>query len=95
MLSNLRRQKLAEALAQKDGVWGAAAEQGVVDRLGVAVGGRIRIGDADFTLRAVIAHEPDRGADAFSLGPRVMIAADALGSTGLIVPGRSSITATA
>jgi len=79
--------KLADALAQTDGVWGAAAEQGVLDRLGVAVGGHIRVGDADFVLRAVIGHEPDRGADAFSLGPRVMISNDALPSTNLVVPG--------
>ena len=78
---------LDNALARKDGVWGAVAEQGVFDRLGVAVGGHIRVGDADFVLRAVIAHEPDRGADAFSLGPRVMISANALPSTDLIAPG--------
>jgi putative ABC transport system permease protein len=78
---------LGDALARTGRVWGAVAEQGVLDRLGVAVGDRLRVGDAEFELRAVIAREPDRGADAFSLGPRLMIAAAALAETGLVAPG--------
>jgi len=78
---------LAEALSQKDRVWGAVAERAVLDRLGVKVGETLHVGDGEFELRAVIVREPDRGADAFSLGPRLMIASRALPQTGLIAPG--------
>lgn len=78
---------LAQALEKKGQVWGAVAEQGVLDRLGAKVGETLRVGDAELEVRAVIAREPDRGADAFSLGPRLMIDAAALPQTGLIAPG--------
>ena len=78
---------LAQALEKKGQAWGAVAEQGVLDRLGAKVGETLRVGDAELEVRAVIAREPDRGADAFSLGPRLMIDAAALPQTGLIAPG--------
>lgn len=78
---------LAAALAVRDGVPGAVAEPRLLRRLGLAVGGRLRVGDAEFTVRATIAEEPDRIALGIGFGPRVMIAADALGATGLVQPG--------
>ena len=76
------------ALARIDGLWGAVAEQMVLDRLGLEVGDRITIGENEVELRGVIDREPDRaGSGTFSLGPRVMIAAAALPETGLIQPG--------
>jgi len=55
--------------------------------LGVAVGDQISIGMATFTIRGVIAKEPGRGVGDFSLGPRVMIDAADLPSTGLLTFG--------
>jgi putative ABC transport system permease protein len=78
---------LGDALARQGGILGAVAEQGTLDRLNAHVGDRLRVGAAEFELRAVILFEPDRGADAFSLGPRFMIQADALPATELIAPG--------
>jgi putative ABC transport system permease protein len=78
---------LAEALDRKDGVWGAVAEPALLTRLGVAPGGSIKVGDATFQLRAALLTEPDRVASIFSLGPRLMIRAEALADTGLIQPG--------
>jgi putative ABC transport system permease protein len=80
-------QELAAALAFRDGAWGAVAAQALLDRLGLKLGDAIRIGDGRFTVRAVLAHEPDSVSGGFELGPRVVIASDALASTGLIVPG--------
>ena len=78
----------ATALARIDGVWGAVAEPMVLDRLGLAPGDRITIGETQVELRSVIEREPDRaGSGTFTLGPRVMIAAEALPDTGLIQPG--------
>jgi putative ABC transport system permease protein len=48
------------------------------------VGDRIAIGQAVFTIRAVIAKEPGRGTGGFSLGPRVIIDYDDLESTQLL-----------
>src|SRR5262245_26572032 len=56
-------------------------------RLGLAVGDRIRIGDLDLVISGVIREEPDRSLGVFSLGPRVLIAADDLDRTGLVRPG--------
>jgi putative ABC transport system permease protein len=78
---------LAEALSQVDGVWGAAAERRLLRRLDLAVGDRVRVGEATFDIRAVLVREPDRTAQAFILGPSFMIARTSLESTGLMQPG--------
>jgi putative ABC transport system permease protein len=66
---------------------GAVAEKDLFDRLGLAVGDCITVGEATFVLRARIADEPDRSAGPFSLGPRLMIADRDLAGTGLVVVG--------
>ncbi len=78
---------LAAALAKRDGLWGAVAESGLANRLGLALGDEVRIGRQTYRLAALVAHEPDRGADAFVLGPRLMVAGDSLAGTGLIREG--------
>src|SRR6185312_7636348 len=79
-------QPLTAALAQRDGVWGAAVAPTLLDRLGLKLGDAIRIGTARFVLRATLAHEPD-SVSGFELGPRVMVSQEALASTGLLAPG--------
>ena len=66
---------------------GAVVEDALLARLGTDLGGRIRIGDGDFTIRARILSEPDRVAGGFSLGPRVLVARDGLARAGLVTPG--------
>ena len=75
--------------ADADGNWGAAVEERLLHRLGVAQGARIRIGDAEFEIRATIAKEPDRLGDGglIGLGPKVIVSAGAMPATGLIRPG--------
>jgi putative ABC transport system permease protein len=62
-------------------------ERIVADRLGVAPGAAIRIGDASFTLRGTIAAEPDKVASPAIFGPRAMIAMADLPATALVQPG--------
>lgn len=62
-------------------------ERIVADRLGVAPGAALRIGEARFTLRGTIAAEPDKVASPSILGPRAMIALADLPATALIQPG--------
>ncbi len=76
-----------DALIQRDGAWGAIVERATLNRLGVKVGDKINVGDASFAIRAVIGNEPDRSANVFTLGPRVMVALPALAETGLVQPG--------
>lgn len=78
---------LAAALAPEGAAYGAAVDRTVLTRLGLSLGDRLRVGQADLVLRALIEHEPDRGAQAFSLGPRVMVGREALAATGLVQPG--------
>jgi len=77
----------AALLAPADGIPGALAEAELTTRSGIAVGDRFRLGTGTFVLRGIITHEPDRLADGFSLGPRLMIGAEALAATGLVQPG--------
>jgi putative ABC transport system permease protein len=78
---------LGAALAQRDGLWGAVADPALLQRLGLAVGDRIRVGSLDYRVTAALAREPDRGTGIFNLGPRLMVAQDSLAGTGLIQPG--------
>jgi putative ABC transport system permease protein len=79
---------LAEALATRDGVFGAAADPLLLARLNLKLGARITIGDATIEIRATIASEPDRlSAGGFGLGPRLLVGQDALRATGLLQPG--------
>lgn len=75
------------ALENRDGVWGAVAQEGLMERLGIALGDQVRVGDLTVELRGQIEREPDRGTNAFNFGPRLMIHTDALPETGLIKPG--------
>lgn len=83
-------QPLHAALANDaDGLPGAVVEDRLLHRLGVGQGARVRIGDADFEIRGTIAREPDRLGDGglVGLGPKVVVSAAAMASTGLIRPG--------
>ena len=79
----------AALFARQGTLWGAAVDANLLDRLGVAVGDTVRIGEAHFQIRATIDREPDRasGSGLFSLGPRVLIAYQAIADTELIQPG--------
>jgi len=78
---------LAEALAERDGVWGAAVAGNLLHHLDLAVGERVRVGEATFEIRALIEHEPDRASRGFALGPTFMVAGASLAATGLVQPG--------
>ncbi len=78
---------LLRALAPADGVFGAVVADELLVRLGLAVGEQIRIGDANFEIRAVLAAEPDNVASFASFGPRVMVSGAGLERTGLVARG--------
>lgn len=78
---------LAEALAGADGLPGAVMDRVLVDRLGLAVGDRFRLGLQDFRLGAVLLREPDSATGGFSLGPRTIVTTRGLAGSGLLEPG--------
>jgi putative ABC transport system permease protein len=80
-------QPLAEVLAQRDGVYGAAADPTLLARLDLKPGARIRVGAAQIEIRAVLTAEPDLLAGGIGFGPRLLLGEAALRATGLLQPG--------
>ena len=78
---------LADALAQRDGVYGAAADPALFARLNLERGARIVVGSATIVLRATLGGEPDKLAGGIGFGPRLLVSEAALRATGLIQPG--------
>ena len=56
-------------------------------RLDLARGAMLRLGDARVRVDGVIADEPDRLGEGFTLGPVVLVSGDTLARTGLVQPG--------
>jgi putative ABC transport system permease protein len=67
--------------------FGAVVQESLLIRMGLSVGNQLKIGQAMFLITGIVRTEPDRMANAFSLGPRVMIAQEGLQAAELIKPG--------
>lgn len=80
-------QPLAEALARRDGLWGAVADPALLTRLDAGVGDVLTFGQARVEVRAALVTEPDRVASVTAFGPRLMTAQPVLEESGLILPG--------
>ena len=78
---------LEGALQTRAGIYGAVAEQGLFDRLALAPGAIVHMGEISLRLNGVIAKEPDRNAGGFPLAPRLMVSHDTLKAAGLLRPG--------
>jgi len=77
----------ADLFAERNGVWGAAAPDILLERLGVKPGDEIVLGGATFELRARLVTEPDAISDGFGFAPRLLVSLDALRASGLMQPG--------
>ena len=66
---------------------GALVQESLLIRMGLSMGDRLKIGQAVFTITGLIRKEPDRVANLFSLGPRVMISREGLAAAELVKPG--------
>ncbi len=78
---------LGDALAQRDGAFGAAADPTLLARLDIKPGARLTIGNATIEIRAALTKEPDKLAGGIGFGPRLLVSQDALRATGLLQPG--------
>ena len=81
--------RLSGGMALEDALAGAGAvvEATLLERLGLAIGDRIEVGDGSFAIRAALEREPDRAVGLFSYGPRFMVDREGLRRTGLVQPG--------
>lgn len=55
--------------------------------LGVNVGDTVQVGDTNLRIDAVLVNEPDRGANMFSFGPRLLMHLADVPATGVVQPG--------
>jgi putative ABC transport system permease protein len=65
----------------------AAIAPALADRMELHVGDAVRIGTARLTIVALVAIEPDKLGEGFSLGPLVLVDKAGLDATGLVQPG--------
>ena len=62
-------------------------DRNLAERLSLTPGAQVRYGEARFTVRDVIAEEPDRVGEGFTLGPVAIVSLDGLRRTQLLLPG--------
>lgn len=80
---------LSPSMSQKQ----AFAENGIavgddlLVRLRMHIGDRLKLGEAEFTIRATVQSEPDRLSGSFAAGPRVLLSQSELDATHLLAPG--------
>ena len=73
-----------DAIPARGSVW---LDERLSAALGVAVGQSIELGNARFSVGAVLTLEPDRGLSFFNIAPRLLLHLDDLPATGLIQNG--------
>jgi putative ABC transport system permease protein len=64
----------------------AWVDAALLDGLGLQVGDKLLLGDAEFQIGQIISSEPDRGAGFANFAPRVMVNMAGMAATGLIQP---------
>jgi len=78
---------VADLLAERDGAFGAAADQTLLTRLDLKLGDRVSIGSATFQIRSLDNAEPDKLAGGLGFGPRFLVSEAGLRATHLLQPG--------
>ena len=66
---------------------GAVVAQSLLDRLGLKVGDKIKLGSGLVAITGIIENEPDKISARLAFGPRVMLSHAALAATDLVKPG--------
>ena len=67
--------------------FGVVVQESLLIRMGLSVGDRLRIGQGLFIITGIVRTEPDRMANAFSLGPRILMSREGLREAELIKVG--------
>ncbi|MFQ3595626.1 MAG: FtsX-like permease family protein [Sphingomonadaceae bacterium] len=66
---------------------GAVIGEAFAEQLGLRVGDRIGLGEAEFRVSGILAAEPDKAGEGFAFGPTILIGLDRLEATRLMQPG--------
>jgi putative ABC transport system permease protein len=74
----------AGGIPQPGTVW---VESRVLGTLGLAIGAPLTVGSAQFRIKRLLTHEPDRRGDLYSLSPRVIMNLGDLPATRVVQPG--------
>ncbi|WP_332738340.1 ABC transporter permease [Hydrogenophaga sp.] len=77
---------LAATLAGNNGVWGAALDATLAQRLDLQPGDTVEVGNLSLEVRALVVRQPDRSLRADWGGAPVLVADGALAATGLVQP---------
>ena len=75
---------VANGIPKRGEVW---PDQRLADRLGVAIGDRISVGEATLTVSAIVQSEPEVAGVVFALGPKLLLNVDDVPATNLLQPG--------
>jgi putative ABC transport system permease protein len=59
----------------------------LAERLSLRIGDRVRVGETSFRVVGLIAEEPDRVGEGFTLGPSILVSREGLAATRLVQPG--------
>ena len=84
---------LAELLGQRSGrcqdraTFGVVVQESLLIKMGLRIGDCLKIGQGLFGIVAMVRTEPDRMANAFSLGPRVLMSREGLHAAELVKVG--------
>lgn len=77
---------LGDLLASRDGVWGTVVDPVLLERLGIAVGDVIGLGNARFQIRGLLDSTPDQVSQGVAIGFPVVVSIAGLAETGLLDP---------
>ncbi|WP_026374600.1 ABC transporter permease [Aestuariibacter salexigens] len=80
-------QTLGSALQKVNGMWGVAIDPVLAERVNLAVGDKVFIGELEVVIRALVLEQPDRRLSADWRGAPVLIAEQAMDESGLIREG--------
>ncbi|MDO3432777.1 ABC transporter permease [Rhizobium sp. CBN3] len=78
---------LAALLSGQGGTYGAVAAPLLLDRLGLAVGDELLLGNVKLSITGTVKTEPDALSEGFGFAPRLLVSRQALKASGLIQTG--------
>jgi putative ABC transport system permease protein len=78
---------LAQQLQSKDGLRGVLVDSQLLERLGVKVGDRIGLGEAEFEIRGILHGVPDQVSQGIAIGFPLLVSIDGLAETAIVQPG--------
>lgn len=78
---------IPDLLAERDGRPGALVDSLLLDRMGLAIGDAVTIGEAEFRIAGVLRNVPDQITQGMQLGLPVLVSVTGLQATGILQPG--------